>query len=229
MNSEKNQLLFIGMVILLVLIPIVIFLFVGGEFEFLMIHFSASGFLRKHLWVVPVLLLLGQQLYIIPSFMRGYWRVFSEEPPNALNLYLPIFNEEVVYESSLLEKIIYILWGCIFILILLVYTPILQILNSGEAINSASFYCLLIALFLYLVICFIRGVKYLAVRRNIYDYHNKYLGVRGVSPFFIIYKIMYFIPIVRSLALLSEIQILDKLTKFNDVENMDIELREEIE
>jgi len=217
MNSEK-----------LILVPIVIFLFVGGNFEFLMIHFSASGFLRKHLWIVPPILLLGQQLYVIPSFMRGYWKAFSEEPPSILDLYFPIYNETVVYESSLLEKIVYILWGCIFLLILFVYTPILQILNSGNAINSISFYCLLLALFLYMVICFIRGVKYLAVRRNIYDYHNKHLGIRGTSPFFLIYKMMYFIPIVRSLALLSEIQVLDKLTKFNDVENMDIELKEEI-
>jgi hypothetical protein len=228
MNSEKNQLLFIAMTILLILVPVVIFLFVGGNFEFLIIHFSAAGFLRKHLWVVPPILLLGQQLYVIPSFMRGYWTAFSEEPPNILDLYLPIYNEAAVYESNLLEKIVYILWGCIFLLVVFVYTPILQILNSGDSINSMSFYCLLLAFFLYMAICFIRGVKYLAVRRNIYDYHNKHLGIRGTSPFFLVYKMMYFIPIVRSLALLSEIQILDKLTKFNDVENMDVELKEEI-
>lgn len=228
MNSEKNQLLFIGMTILLIFVPIAIFLFVGGDFEFLMIHFSASGFLRKHLWLVPPILLLGQQLYVIPSFMQGYWRVFSEEPPSILDLYLPIHNEAVVYANSLLEKVIYILWGCILFLVIFVYTPVLQILNSGNKVNSISFYCLLLALFLYMVICFIRGIKYLAVRRDIYDHHNKYLGVRGTSPFFLVYKIMYFVPVVRSLALLSEIQVLDKLTKFNDVEGMDIELKEEI-
>lgn len=228
MNSEKNQLLFICFSVAILSITVLIFLFVGGEFKFLFIHFSAGGLLNKISWLVPILLLFIQQIYVIPVFMKGYWKVFSEEPPTCKELFIPMMNEAVIFETNLATNVTYCLWGGIAFLLIIVFTPLLQLFQSGEAVMSVSFYCILLAFFLYIILCVIRGFKYLSVRRAIYDYHNKYLGVRGISPFFMLYQFLYFIPIARSLSILADNQILDKLIKFNDLEQMGTELKEEV-
>lgn len=228
MNSEKNQLLLIAGTIGFIAIAIMLFLFVGGEFRFLFIHFSADGVLGQLGWAVPIMMVLIQQLYVLPAFMKGYWQSFSDEPPTGAEVYIPFLNEAAVFSSETMQKVVYGLWVCVGGLVLITALPIIPLIsNSVSTASSISFYLLVFAVILFVIICIIRGIAYLGVRKSIYDKHAKYLGVRGQSPYFWAFQMLYFIPIARSISLLLDIQILDKLTKFNDVENVDLELKEE--
>lgn len=228
MNSEKNQLLLIAGTLGFIGVAVLIFLLVGGEFKFLFINFSAQGILGPIAWAVPLLMLLVQQCYVVPTFMKSYWAIFSEDPPTSQELIVPILNETVVYTSDTVQKVVFGLWACVGGLIVITALPIIPLISgSGLTATSLSFYILVFVGVLYFFICLARGFGYLSVRKNIYDYHNKYLGTRGTSPYFWLYQFLYFIPIARSISLLMDIQVMDKVTKFNDMDNMDTELREE--
>lgn len=228
MDNEKNQLLLILGTLGLIGMAVFIFLIVGGEFKFLFINFSASGIFGPIAWAVPVLMIVVQQIYIIPTFMKSYWEVFASTPPTSQEVYVPFLNEAAVYESLTVQKVVYGMWACVGGLVLITAVPILGYIGmSGSFVTSSSFYILLLSLILYVCICLIRGFSYLGVRKNIYDYHNKYFGVRGTSPYFWLYQLLYFVPLGRSISLLMDIQVMDKITKFNNVQDIDMELREE--
>lgn len=225
MNSEKRQLQAILGIVVLIGICICSFLAIGGEFKFLFINFSADGVLTQSLWLLPILLLLAQQAYIIPEFMKGYWALFSTTPPTSQEVYLPVLNEDVLYSKPIIVKG---LWGAIVGLALLCYLPILPyIVSSGSAITTITFALVLVAIACYLGLTIIRGFGYLKLRKEIYALHTKYFGSRGESPYFWLFKILYFVPLARVLSISFDIQVLDKLTKFNDLDNMTTELMEE--
>lgn len=225
MNSEKNQLAFIGWVILILAGTVGMFLLVGGEFEFAFIHFSAEGLLGKIIWIVPLILVAGQQLYVVPTFMKSYWKLFSNAPPNQAEIWVPMMNENAIYPGDVLPKIIYALWAVIAGAIVLMVTPVLAIF--GSSVGDAMYFMGILILLMFAAICGIRGYYYFAVRRDIYDLHNKYLGIRGTSVMSWVHRLLYFIPLARSISLLSDLQVMDKLTKFNDIESMKTELFEE--
>jgi len=227
MGTEKNQLLFIGAVLTLLAVPVILFLLVGGEFGFLFIQFSAEGVFGEFLWATPIIMITAQQLYVIPSFVRAYWDIFSDTPPLKQEIYLPVLNENVVLQSDILTKVTYSLWAIICIIILIMLTPFLTFFGTGEVTITLTYLAGMLVLACFLAISFIRGIRYLAIRREIYDYHNKYLGIRGTTPFFWFYKILYFVPLGRSLSLLVDLQVMHKLSKFNDVEKMKTDLYEE--
>lgn len=227
MGSEKNQPLFIGTVFGLIIMTVLMFVLIGGEFHFLFIRFSADGIFGNFLWIIPLIMIAVQQLYVIPTFMQSYWTIFSDEPPTTQEIYVPVLNENVVFQNDTLIKITYALWVIIGIVVLVMITPALSFFGTGSDTVTLMFYAGVLVVICFLSISLMRGFKYLAIRRDIYDYHNKYMGIRGTSPFFWLYKLLYFVPLGRSISLLSDIQIMDKLTKYNDVEKMKTELFEE--
>lgn len=225
MKSEKNQLLFVGIVLGMLALTVLVFLMVGGEFNFLFIHFSADGVFTNFLWLLPVLMIGAQQLYVLPTFWKAYWKLFSDEEPSVQELYVPVLNENVVYGNDTVAKVMMGGWAIILGMILIMVTPILSFIGSG--FRDVMIWIVLFIIAVFLIMSLVRGVKYMAIRQDIYDLHNKYLGMRGTSPFAWMYKVLYFIPLGRSISLLTDIQVLDKLTKFNDIEQMKTELVEE--
>jgi hypothetical protein len=209
-----------------------LFFVVGGNF----LWFSTEGVLGDFFWVVPIVILACQQLYVIPQFLKRYWEMSSDQDPSAGELYIPILNENMVFPSESVGKIIVIMWVVVGALVLFNALPMVGIdfltnvlgsIAGTQFINVFSFYSLAISMVLIFIISFLRGFQYLSIRNEIYDLHNKYFGVRGTGIVSIVYRFLYFIPVVRSMSLLMDIQVLDKLVKYNSVEEMRIELQEE--
>ena len=232
MNSEKGQLIAVGSIIAIIVLCVVIFFVVGGEF----LWFSAEGIFAEYLWGVPLIFLLVQQLYAIPQYLKGFYKLFSSSPPTAVDLYVPIINEHSIFSSVVVTKIMLFCWIIIVGFILINALPFIGIevisnviggVGGTGAVATFSFYTILISIFLLIIISFLRGSQYMSVRKDIYDLHNKYLGVRGKGFVAAFCVVLYFIPVARCIAILMDIQIIHKLTKLNDVTNMKVELRED--
>jgi hypothetical protein len=232
MGNEKNQLLAIAGIGGLILICVLMFFVVGGNF----LWFSASGVLGENLWVLPIVIIACQQLYVIPQFMKRYWKMSSDEEPSVVDLYVPIVNENVVFPSEKIGNAVNVVWFVVAALCVFNALPLLGIdflanvlgsIAGSQFVSVFSFYSMFIAIALICAASVMRGTQYLSIRGEIYDLHNQYFGVRGVGIVSIVYRIMYFVPLVRSISLLMDMQVMDKLVKFNNVEDMKIELQEE--
>ena len=232
MGSEKRQLQAILVILGLIGVCVVMFLLIGGEF----LWFSTEGLIGPYLWAVPIVILVVQQLYAIPRFLKGYWTLFSDEAPSTGDLYTPFVNENKILPSAGCKKFIIVAWVVVGVMILPNVLVLIGVSFLAEAIGGLlgiggmgdfTYYTLMIAIIAFVLLSLVRGAQYMVVRKEIYNLHNKYIGTRGTGFVSWFYRILYFVPLVRTLSFLMEIQILDKLTKFNEVEDMKIVLRED--
>jgi hypothetical protein len=226
MGSDKEKALAVAFIAGFIAIAVIFFQLIGGRFDFLFIHFSAKGVFGRMIWVLPLIMLALQQFYVVPTFMRGYWDAFAESGPSPTELYVPVLNEYAVL-PTVLQKPYLVSYIVIAVFVLLGASPLPQFLGTGDAVTTMTFYSFVVAIALFVILSVVRGVFYIIADKAIYNRHCEFFGKRGLSPAYWLFKVLYCVPLARSLSMSMSIQILDKITKFNDLSALETVLTEE--
>lgn len=212
MGAEKRQL---GAILGLVSLIIITFM-----------SQALVSYMGKFVWVTPFIIIVMQQVYAIPVFTKGFWKLFASNAPTSQEVYVPVMNEQVLYGKF--AKSVNVLWIYMIVALVSVVSPILpMVLTDGVAVSSITFYMLLSIALAYIILCVFRGLGHITMRKELYAMHSKYFGKAPVL-YEIYLSALCFVPLIRTITFMSDIQIIDKLTKFNNVEDLDMELTEDI-
>ena len=184
MSSERKQVEAVLWVLGLIAICVAIYFIVGGNF----LWYSVEGIIGDYIIIIPIALLLIQQLYAVPKFLKGYWTLFADSEPSMVDLYAPIINESKIFPNDGVSRFITIMWIIVGSFLVFGVLPdiglgfiasVIGNLFGTIWLSTIYFYAMLIAIAGLLIISVVRGFQYVSLRKELYDLHNAYLGTRG--------------------------------------------------
>lgn len=169
-------------------------------------------------------MLVVQQLYVIPRLYRMFYRLKgSHEYGENLTRFIPVWNEVDLLDNKwgyayLVCSIFFVIGlGCVFVDPSMVAKFLPQ--SVALEINNTAIYATIL---IGLVLCIVRGAGYWGLMNEINQDNDRFVGyVPGGDKWTFVDwlpYVTYFIPVLRCIGLLYQVEKLVKMTVLNNFE-----------
>lgn len=180
-NNEKSAILSVVVFIALVL------------FVYLCHRFTSSA----SLYLLGIIAVIAEYVIIMPLVNKLYHEYHEMEAP--ITRYIPVYNELMLFSGWVYTSLL-ILTG-IFVVVVICASPLITYLPFSPALAvRITSYGLYFAVFLFIVICIIRGIGFCSIKHeadmSILEVFEKSPGAVGYFLY-----VTLFVPIVRCIGL----------------------------
>jgi hypothetical protein len=177
-----------------------------------------------NVYYVGLLVLLYQQLYVIPRVSKLYCKLNNLEYNNGR--FIPLWNEYQIFTPSLGRITLIVGLILIFMLILaiiplsgiIVFTQLVNTVLGESASMTYVFYLLLFSIVVYIVLNVIRGMGFIEIKRYVERVYFINFGTPPGKLFNKFQYLMFFFPFLRTLALALLSETLTKMVAFNEIQ-----------
>lgn len=182
--------------------------------------FAISRYIGKNVnaWIVFVIIIVLQQLYVIPKLVKNYSALHGQYA--GIGRFIPLWNEMMILPpySAIWTCITTALFalgaGAMFINL----DILLKVFPYSFAASWAD-RCIIFCIVMEGALCLVRGAGYLAVVRQIGYANEEFIGPHEKNKWSFVEKLAYiglFIPGLRALSLVFQLPTLTKLVELND-------------
>ncbi|GAA0101600.1 hypothetical protein UT300012_23150 [Paraclostridium bifermentans] len=182
-----------------------------------------------HPLVAIGLMLAVQQLYVIPRLFRMFFKLRGyEQYGRRFTRFIPVWNEVEILDNALgtiylITSILFVIaLGCVFVEPSMVAKFLPQSVALG--INNTAIYA---AILIGVVLCVCRGFGYWGLMNDINKYNEEFVGyVPGGDKWSFVDwlpYVTYFVPVIRCIGMLYQVEKLVKMTELNEfrIEELD--------
>jgi hypothetical protein len=174
---------------------------------------------------IPIILLLYQNLYVVPSFVEGLYRI-SGRKCNVVEKYCPFLNElnwmsktgKLIQSCSLVICAFFVLLNVFPFLGVHVISDLSVSLGGMLAANTTAVWLVVFMIFFYLIFCISRGIEYVELRKIVYAEHNSLFGKKKMGAYAWIGTFLFFIPFARFFAIQDPLSLIRRMTEYNNLE-----------
>jgi uncharacterized membrane protein len=174
-----------------------------------------------------LILTVIQQIYFTPKLAKLYYQL-NKSRLNPLNQYIPLLNEFAIYPSfyawsTLILGIVNILMLAMILLPFIgidIFTAIIVSIWDYSAAMNSTFYFIIFAIVIYVILSVIRGIGLVEIKSHIDRKHTESFGKAAYYPMEAGLYLCMFFPVGRLFAIGFMSERLSKMLVINDMSKL---------